>query len=182
MANDTAVAADQAQARLRRIELELTAAPPRDPALAPRAAELIDHILGRYHETHRREFPQAVRLARKVEAVHGDLPQCPRGLADLLALMADDLEGHQRKEELILFPTMTGGGCQILRHPIARMMAEHEEVFEQLAQVAALTDGFTAPAGACHSWQALCQACAKLDSDLREHMRLENDVLFPHFL
>ena len=106
----------------------------------------------------------------------------PRGLADHLAIMADDLEGHQRKEESILFPTMLSGSCGVLRFPISRMMSEHDDVYEQLARLAALTKDFTPPQGACQTWRALSQACKKLDRDLREHMRLENDVLFPHFL
>ena len=33
-------------------------------------AELIPYILERYHEVHRQEFPEAIRMARRVEAVH----------------------------------------------------------------------------------------------------------------
>jgi len=70
----------------------------------PGIAGLIAHILFRYHETHRREFPEAIRLARKVEAAHVAEPECPRGLGDHLAFMADDLESHQQREEQVLFP------------------------------------------------------------------------------
>jgi regulator of cell morphogenesis and NO signaling len=43
------------------------------------ASELIEHILARFHETHRRELPGIVRLARELEskgatpALAGDL-------------------------------------------------------------------------------------------------------------
>lgn len=168
--------------KLEKLERDLTAAT-RGGKTAERAAgKLIEHILERYHETHRREFPQAIELARTVERVHAGDPDCPRGLADHLAVMADDLEGHQLKEENILFPTMLAGSCGVLRFPISRMMAEHDDVYEQLARLAALTRHFTPPEDACKTWRALSQACRKLDRDLREHMRLENDVLFPHFL
>ncbi len=143
---------------------------------------LIELILTWYHETHRREFPEAIRLARKVEAVHSAEPECPRGLADHLALMADDLESHQQREELVLFPMMLNGGSPMIRMPIGRMTAEHRDVEDQLARLRALTHDHVAPPGACHSWQGMAKACRKLDSDLREHMRLENEVLFQHFL
>lgn len=143
---------------------------------------LIELILTRYHETHRREFPEAIRLARKVEAVHAADPECPRGLADHLAFMADDLESHQQREELVLFPMMLNGGSPMIRMPISRMMAEHLDVEDQLTRLRALTHDHAAPPGACHTWQALARACRKLDADLREHMRLENEVLFEHFL
>src|SRR5690606_23507190 len=34
-------------------------------------AELIDHILVRYHDRHREQLPELIRLASKVEQVHG---------------------------------------------------------------------------------------------------------------
>lgn len=154
-------------------------APPPTPLDAP---GLIELILTRYHAVHRAEFPEAIRLARKVEAVHVDDPECPRGLADHLAFMADDLEGHQQREEQVLFPMILNGGSPMIRFPIGRMMAEHAEVEAQLLRLRALTHDHTAPPGACHTWQALVRACRKIDADLREHMRLENEHLFAPFL
>ncbi|MBI1197944.1 MAG: iron-sulfur cluster repair di-iron protein [Phenylobacterium sp.] len=143
---------------------------------------LIDLILTRYHDTHRRELPQAIAMARKVEAVHAGDAECPRGLADHLAFMADDLESHQQREEQVLFPMILGGGSPMIRFPIGRMMAEHADVEEQLVRLRALTHDHSAPPGACATWRALVIACRKLDFDLREHMRLENEVLFEPFL
>lgn len=145
-------------------------------------AGLIELILTRYHETHRREFPEAIRLARKVEAVHAADALCPRGLADHLAFMADDLESHQQREEQVLFPMILNGGGPMIRFPIGRMMAEHTDVDEQLARLRALTHDHAAPDRACETWRTLVRACRKLDCDLTEHMRLENEVLFAPFL
>jgi regulator of cell morphogenesis and NO signaling len=155
-------------------------APANDRALD--VSGLIELILTRYHETHRREFPEAIRLARKVEAVHSAEPECPRGLADHLAFMADDLESHQRREEQVLFPMMLGGGSPMIHMPIGRMVAEHRDVEDQLARLRVLTHDHVPPPGSCATWQALSQACRKLDEDLCEHMRLENEVLFQRFL
>jgi len=152
-----------------------------DPARFETEA-LIGHILRRYHEVHRRDFPEAIRLARRVDAAHADHPDRPRGLTDHLALMAADLEDHQQKEEQILFPMMLAGGAPMIRFPIGRMLAEHEDVEDQLRRLKQLTGAFRAPQGACGSWRELYRLCAKIDEDLREHMRLENDVLFARFL
>jgi regulator of cell morphogenesis and NO signaling len=152
------------------------AAPP------PHLEGLIAHIVTRYHDTHRREFPEAIALARKVEAVHVAEPECPRGLADLLAVMLDDLESHQQREEQVLFPMLLAGGSPMARFPIARMMAEHRDVDEQLIRLRTLTHDFTCPPQACETWQALARLCRKLNDDLREHMRLENEDVFAPFL
>lgn len=142
---------------------------------------LIDHILSRYHETHRRELPELIALAHKVEQVHGDHPQAPRGLADALTRLGPELEAHMQKEEAILFPMMRRGGHPMIVHPIAQMRSEHDEHDGNLARLEALTNGFQLPEGACGSWQALYAGTAKLVADLREHIELENTVLFERF-
>lgn len=148
----------------------------------PEIAGLIAHVVARYHDTHRREFPEAIALARKVEAAHASEPERPTGLADHLALMFDDLESHQQREEQVLFPMLRAGGSPMVRFPIARMMAEHRDVDAQLARLRTLTRDFTSPPGACKTWQALTHLCRKLDQDLREHMRIENEEIFAAFL
>lgn len=152
------------------------------PLAALQTHLLIDHIIERYHRVHMAEFPQAVALARKVEAVHALEAECPHGLADHLALMADDLAGHQRKEERVLFPMMREGGDPMLPIVIARMQLEHGDVQEQLIRLAALTKDFSPPPNACGSWRSLNQMCRKLSQDLREHMQLEDEMLFAPFL
>src|SRR5690606_18209914 len=93
-----------------------------DPTGLPPVAEetdaLLDHILTRYHETHRRELLELIPLARKVEAVHEANPHAPRGLADTLQQLAGELEVHMKKEELILFPAMRRGASPMMAHPI----------------------------------------------------------------
>lgn len=163
------------------LEAELQTLQPAEPAVPAEPDALIAHILSRYHATHLREFPEAIRLATMVEAVHRHSDRCPFGLADHLEVMADDLEQHQQKEEAVLFPMMLAGGGPMLRFPIARMNQEHEDVERQLAVMASLTADLTAPPDACGSWNALYALCRKISDDLREHMRIESAVLFPQF-
>jgi regulator of cell morphogenesis and NO signaling len=145
-------------------------------------ADLIAHIIERYHKVHRCEFPAVIALARRVESVHQDRTDCPHGLANLLSDMFEDLEDHQHKEEAVLFPAMIRGMGQVLRDPIARMMQDHEDLGALLAFMAELTDDFVAPEGACATWRALYAGCSKLDMDLREHVHLENNILFQRCL
>ena len=163
------------------VESYLVLHAPGDPQAALQAGALIDHILTHYHQVHMEDFPQAIALARKVEAVHVAEAECPDGLADHLAVMADELAGHQRKEETALFPMMRDGDGPMVRIAIARMQAEHRDVVEQLTLLAVITKDFTPPQEACRTWRALNQLCRKIDRELREHMRLEDAILFPHF-
>lgn len=152
------------------------------PAVAPaETPALIDHILERYHETHRRELPELVRLARRVEKVHADHPDAPRGLADFLEQMIGELEVHMKKEELILFPAMRRQGGAKFDAPITRMRHDHNDHGAHLRQIETLTGHLQLPNGACRTWEALYAGVKKLADDLIEHVHLENNVLFPRF-
>ncbi|MFC3086824.1 iron-sulfur cluster repair di-iron protein [Tabrizicola soli] len=142
---------------------------------------LIDHILARYHETHRTEMDWLIPLAQKVETVHGDHDEAPLGLTQALIDLQDELESHMAKEEQVLFPMMRQGGHPMIVHPIGAMRHEHDHAAELLARVEHVTNGLNLPEGACRSWTALYTGLAKFSEDLVTHMHLENTVLFPRF-
>ncbi len=142
------------------------------------SAELIDHILVRFHARHRIQLPELIRLARRVEQVHGDRPECPNGLADHLADMFQELESHMLKEEQILFPMLIRGQNAMAGGPISVMRFEHDQHGEALDEVIRLTNDITPPAGACNTWQALYRGLEELRQDLMQHIHLENNILF----
>lgn len=154
-------------------------AAPDPPPSEPGA--LIEHILQRYHEAHRRQLPELIDLATKVESVHADHPDVPRGLSTLLQQMHSELLDHMAKEEGVLFPMLARGGNAFVTHPICVMMSEHEAHARHVTQVMQLTHQATPPAKACTTWVRLCTSTRRFVDDLQEHIRLENAVLFPQF-
>ncbi|MCE8017090.1 iron-sulfur cluster repair protein YtfE [Halomonas sp. MCCC 1A17488] len=140
--------------------------------------ELIDHILTRYHDVHREQLPELIRMARRVEQVHGDRDNCPNGLADLLLVIYQEMESHMQKEEQILFPMLRRGLGAQAQGPIAVMRHEHDDHGENLEQVMRLTDDITPPKGACTTWRALYTGLREFREDLMEHIHLENNLLF----
>ena len=178
-------AADKAGIDAARIVAQLAALQPQadgavDWADAPTPA-LIDHILERFHERHREQLPELIRLARRVESVHGDRPECPLGLADHLENMLQELESHMQKEEMVLFPMLQRGQTDLAAMPIQVMRHEHDHHGGELAKLEALTNGITLPRGACNTWRALYLGLQTLRQDLMEHIHLENNILFPRF-
>jgi regulator of cell morphogenesis and NO signaling len=105
----------------------------------------------------------------------------PHGLAVLLQQMHSELLDHMGKEEDVLFPMLARGGSPFVVHPICVMMSEHEEHGHRLAQLMTLTRQATPPDNACSTWVQLCAATKQFAEDLQQHIRLENDVLFPRF-
>ena len=61
------------------IEAELSALTPGASELPEETGELISYILERFHAGHRRDLPELIRLARKVEAVHRERTDRRRG-------------------------------------------------------------------------------------------------------
>ncbi|WNO10759.1 iron-sulfur cluster repair protein YtfE [Teredinibacter sp. KSP-S5-2] len=139
---------------------------------------LIDHILTRFHAVHREQMPELIRLAQRVEAVHGDKPDCPVGLADHLTAVHQAMLSHMQKEEAILFPMLQNGQYQMSGGPIGVMRQEHDSHGADLARIDMLTNNITPPENACNTWQALYSALATFKADLMEHIHLENNVLF----
>lgn len=139
-------------------------------------AELAHFILQRYHARHRQQLPELIRLARRVEHVHGDHPQCPTGLAEHLTHMEQELESHMLKEEQILFPMLCNGFYPT--GPIHVMQHEHVQHGDALAQLETLSHQMQLPEGACNTWTALYMGLKELKEDLMEHILLENEILF----
>ncbi|MCC4265812.1 iron-sulfur cluster repair protein YtfE [Oceanimonas baumannii] len=141
-------------------------------------ADLIDHILARYHEVHRQQLTELIGLARRVEAVHADNPLCPEGLTVHLEEMRQELESHMQKEEQILFPMLRRGLFAPAQGPISVMRLEHDDHGQALARLLELTNHLALPADACSSWQALYTGIEELQLDLMQHIHLENNLLF----
>jgi regulator of cell morphogenesis and NO signaling len=142
---------------------------------------LIDHIVSRYHERHRRELPELIRLALKVEAVHQNHPAVPAGLSDVLKTVRARLETHVQEEEHTLFPAMRDADASLDEQALANLRKEHDEQGVHLHRIESLTDEFQPPDGACRTWHALYTGLARFVDDATEHVHLENNVLFPRF-
>lgn len=139
---------------------------------------LLDRIVERYHRAHLRELPDAIRLARRVEQLYAADPDCPLGLADHLSALASELEAHQWREETTLFPMLRIGTPNCLEFVARRMMDDHVSMDLQLMALEHFTKRFRPSFEAPFCWQALSFMCRKLETDLREHARLEHQVLY----
>lgn len=140
---------------------------------------LIGHILDAYHAKHRAQLPELILLADRVERVHAGHAECPRGLADALREMADELEFHMQKEERVLFPMILHGAGLAAAGPIRVMESEHDAHGERLRAVETIAHGLVVPSDGCNTWRALYRGTRQLIDDLMEHIHLENNVLFP---
>lgn len=152
-----------------------------DTAPIDDAAALTRHIEARFHTRHRAQLPELAALAERVEDVHFGDEAVPEGLSALLRRMIGALEVHMKKEELILFPAIRRGGGPGIEAPIAVMRVDHDDHDREVAEIRRLTGNLALPDGACRTWTALYAGLGEFLDDLAEHIRLENEVLFPPF-
>lgn len=142
-------------------------------------AEIVDHIIGHYHEGLRRDLPLLIEASRGVVRDNKGHAENPRELPDLLETLANELESHMLKEERVLFPQLrTGQRGGSVDMPIRMMEREHEGHDESLSHIRGATRELTAPADASDAWRTLYADIRALETALREHIYLENNVLF----
>ena len=165
---------------LKNLEQRAAAEPEQDWSDAS-DTQLVEHLLVRYHAVHREQLPELIRLARRVEHVHGDREDCPHGLADHLEAMAQELDSHMRKEEMVLFPMITRGQGGMASMPISAMRSEHDDHGTELRRLAELTHNITTPRDACTTWRALYTGLRSFRDDLIAHIHTENNILFERF-
>ena len=153
---------------------------------------LIQHIVRVHHQTVRQELPRFAALSQKIAGKHGgDAPQFIT-LASLIEQLHAEMFAHLEKEEQMLFPyivrleeaaqdrTPAPHACfRSVAQPVSMMMQEHDAAEGLVAQMRQVTSGFTPPEWACPRNMGFHAALAAFEADLRQHVHLENDLLFP---
>ena len=155
-------------------------------------ADLIAHIRHTHHQYTRAAIARLGPLFDNVCSVHGNNhPELARMRATFGGL-AQELATHLMKEEMVLFPyivrmeeavleksTLLPAPFGSVRNPVAMMLDEHDGAGQALRQMRAAGNGYIAPADACASYCSLYQALAEFETDLHQHIHLENNILFP---
>jgi regulator of cell morphogenesis and NO signaling len=153
---------------------------------------LTEYIIDTHHFGARQELDRLENLFDRVCSRHGEnhpeLFEAQRTFYQL----KQDLIPHMLKEEQVLFPYITRmeeaarEGRAIpppffgtVRNPVRMMMTEHDTAGDLLRELRGVTKGYTTPPDGCVSYQTLCQALAAFESDLHQHIHLENNILFP---
>jgi regulator of cell morphogenesis and NO signaling len=96
------------------------------------------------------------------------------------------------KEENILFPYIvaleeaasSGKPAPIpafgtVGNPVHMMQLEHDSAGAALKEICSLSADYKAPDDACFSYKTLFAALKEFETDLHQHIHLENNILFP---
>jgi regulator of cell morphogenesis and NO signaling len=146
-----------------------------DPQDLPTDA-LLAQIVDRFHEGRRRDLAALIPQAQALDAA-GAVPP----VAEAVAAFAEALEPHMFKEEARLFPMTEQGRNTLMVQLIDAMRAEYRGHEDHAAALQALVDELTVPAATAPAATQFRAAFAELMAELAEHVRTEDEVLFPRF-
>ena len=151
-----------------------------------------DHIVEYHHQFGRRALPRIDHLLSKTLAAHGQKHHDLALVQRHFHVLADEMVRHMMKEEQILFPYIAkleeaqakGKATEpamfgSVKNPVRMMRAEHDNAAAELKAIRKLTRDYDAPKDGCASFQALYAALAEFERDLQQHIKLENEILFP---
>lgn len=182
---------DQVLEKLADAEAQEQGGSPIDPATFS-IERLIQHIVRVHHQYVRRELPGLAEMAQKLAARRSDRARELQQVAEFVQRLRTDLFAHIKKEEQVLFPFIAqmdqdsivayppAHACfRSVSHPIFMMMQEHESANGIVAELRHITSDFEVPAWACATHTALFTGLRAFETDLKQHVHLENDLLFP---
>ena len=148
---------------------------------------LIDYILQNHHQYIREVTPELDFLLDKVCDAHGsDTPQLLQ-VREVFHQLADELSDHMVKEEQVLFPALKRIERRVdgehplqdvVQGPITAMEHEHFAAGELLKALRSLTNNYTAPEYACPTFRITYKTLEEFETDLMQHIHLENNILF----
>lgn len=145
--------------------------------------ELMDFIIQRYHQPLRRVLPELERLASRVVQLHGGAERERHAeVLDVIITLRKDLIPHLAKEEVVLFPWLRAGRGSSAGPLLRESTEEHAPVGEWMARLRQLTDNYRVQPTPCAATSELWGCLQLLEAELREHMHLENNILFPRAL
>jgi regulator of cell morphogenesis and NO signaling len=155
-------------------------------------AELIEHIVETHHRYTREEITRLQALLEKVCSVHGKNHPELRAIQATFRELSQELMMHMMKEEMVLFPYLVRMEVAVVQkepvlsppfgsvqNPVHMMMGEHDAAGEALRAMREASHGYAVPDDGCISYRTLFQAMQAFETDLHQHIHLENNVLFP---
>ena len=155
-------------------------------------SDLVSHITNTHHKFTREELARLAPLLDKVCSVHGtNHPELHRVRTSFQGLV-QELTTHMMKEEKVLFPYIVRMEEAVIQkepilpppfgsvqNPVSMMEHEHDSAGNALRAMREASSGYTTPPDACISYQTLYKALAEFETDLHQHIHLENNILFP---
>ena len=154
--------------------------------------QLCDYIVQTHHAYVKSEMPQIYAHLQKVSSKHGDRHPGLYKIFQTFAAVKEEMEGHMRREELVLFPTIKelqkladneNANLQLnityLQSPITVLEQEHDHAGNLINDIRVFSNDYVPPQDACTTYRLCFVSLRAFELDLHQHVHLENNILFP---
>lgn len=150
---------------------------------------LIDHIIQKHHRYIQEELPQLSPYVTKVFRVHGQTESHLSTVHRLFHELKLELEQHIIKEETLVFPLIkkyeqnsTQENLILAIERLEELEQEHDGAGDLIKELRIITNDFTPPEHACRTYRMVYNRLEDFESDLFQHVHLENNILFKRLL
>lgn len=148
-------------------------------------SDLIDHVVSTHHSYLNRALPELSDLTTTILRVHGQNHPDLFRVHKLFHNLKLELEQHLIKEETLLFPLIkeyengpTEGLLKRISLVVRETEEEHEAAGDILKELRRVTEDYILPADGCATYGKTFKGLQELESDLFQHIHLENNILF----
>lgn len=153
--------------------------------------DLCNYIIEEYHSYVKSVLPAMLvhgyQVAQAFGSIYAELDQIKKHLTMIRA----EFNQHMMMEEEVLFPGAilleqavlhnieTGTKIKKIIDPLKVIMKEHSHAEKWFAELRKLSNGYTCPEDADNLFRLFYKELKEFEADLRVHVHLENEVLFP---
>jgi regulator of cell morphogenesis and NO signaling len=154
--------------------------------------EVTFHIAREIHPRARRRLVDLMIRGSQVASAHAAENPDLWAIKDLVARIARALVPHMTREEKYLFPYIesmerpVGGNRELVvplfgtvEYPLQHLRHDHSEDLATVSAMRSASRDFKPPAGSCDAVTQFYSILEQFDAELRDHIRLEDNVLFP---
>lgn len=153
---------------------------------------IADYLTKTHHRYIKEKAPVILQYLNKLCGVHGAIHPELHEINTIFSKSFLDLIAHMKREEMVVFPFIikmqdaksTGVYLDTppflsIENPITTLKEDHETESERFRRIAALTNNYTPPTESCNTYKVAFAMLEDFEKDLRKHIHLENNILFP---
>ncbi|MBW1654306.1 iron-sulfur cluster repair di-iron protein [Flavobacterium quisquiliarum] len=153
---------------------------------------IADYITKTHHRYIEEKAPIIIQYLTKLCGVHGAIHPELHEIHTIFSKSALDLTAHMKREELVVFPFIKkmkaaqnkGTSFDLppffsIENPIISLREDHITEGQRFKRIAALTNNYTPPVESCTTYKAAFAMLEEFDKDLKKHIHMENNILFP---
>lgn len=153
---------------------------------------IAEYLTKTHHRYIEEKAPIIIQYLTKLAGVHGSIHPELHEIHTIFSKSFLDLTAHMKREEMVVFPFIIkmknaqNKGTDLdtppflsIENPITTLKEDHETESERFRRIAALTNNYTPPTESCNTYKVAFAMLEEFEKDLRKHIHLENNILFP---